>query len=252
MHAESLPRRWYVGIRFILLSLAALSLLAGVSVASAALSAWWRDGGWLEPTNLWVGLVCGLVASLFVAVFHLRKESSTLAVGSHEQFLGDAQRLLREMGYEVTSRRADFLDTRPGFHAILFGPGVQVALEAGHARITGPKYSVERLRMNLRMRQQLSRVQHALVKNQANEPKLKRVELKMRVTPEQLAQVQTHVLASLAKEADVVCEVSVLAQSDEGIRQSTVEVQVRDWLDRQGIPCELHKDFIKIVELARE
>ena len=92
----------------------------------------------------------------------------------------------------------------------------------------------------------------ALQKSQANEPKLKRVELKMRVTPEQLAQVQANVLAALAKEADVVCEVSVLAQSDEGIRQSTIEVQVRDWLDQQGIPCELHKDFIKIAEYARD
>ena len=252
MHADSPPRRWYVGVRFVLLSLAALGLLVSVSLASAALLAWWRDDGWREPGNLWVGLVCGLIAALFVAVFHLRKESSTMAVGSHEQFMGDAQRLLREMGYEVTDRRDDFLDTRPGFHALLFGPGVQIAVEAGHARITGPKYSVERLRMNLRMRQQLSRVHVALQKSQANEPKLKRVELKMRVTPEQLAQVQANVLAALAKEADVVCEVSVLAQSDEGIRQSTIEVQVRDWLDQQGIPCELHKDFIKIAEYARD
>ncbi len=252
MHAVPLPSRWLNCVRFALLSLAALALLAGVSLAGAAALAWWRDDAWHQPGNLSIGLVCGLVVWLFVAVFHLRKETGTLAVGSHEQFMGDAQRLLREMGYEVTSRRDDFLDTRPGFHAMLFGPGVQVALEAGHARITGPNLSVERLRTSLRMRQQLSRVNQALHNRNPSEAKLKRVELKLRVTPEQLALVQTQVLAALAKEASVVCEISVLAQSDDGIRESTVEHQVRDWLDQQGIPCELHKDFIKIVELARD
>jgi hypothetical protein len=245
------PSRWIV-VRFVLLAQAALILLVGISFGCSALLSQWRGGSWLEPGNLCVGLVCGLIAWLFVAAFHLRKESSNLAVDSQVQFMKNAQHLLGEMGYEITSRRDDFLDTRPGFHAMLFGAGVQVAVQAGHARITGPKISVERLRTNLRMCQQMSRVHQALEPRIAGEAKLKRVELRLRVTPEQLALVQVGILIPLAKESSVVCELCVLAQSDEGILESTVDTKILNWLDQHGISCEIHKDFIQIVELTRD
>jgi hypothetical protein len=75
---------------------------------------------------------------------------------------------------------------------------------------------------------------------------LKRVQIQMRVSPGNLEKVSRHVLQLLAKEGDVVCDINLLANSDAGIRESTVEQQIRPWLREHGVTAAIHKDLVKM------
>ncbi|MSQ93014.1 MAG: hypothetical protein EXR98_00490 [Gemmataceae bacterium] len=79
---------------------------------------------------------------------------------------------------------------------------------------------------------------------------LKRAELRLRLNPDQLEAMRKHVSAMLEKEATVVCEPNLLGQSEQGLRENTLEFQVREWLEQQGIDCEIHKDLVQFVEVV--
>lgn len=233
--------------RLSVLLLLALVVLLGTGLLFAAAVALVNGGGVVSPGNLSVGLVCGLISWLFVAAFHLRKETVNVPAADPERFLQNARLLLTEMGYEVKSRNVRQLSTRPRFHSLLFGSGIQVDMAGARAHLTGPKVCVEMLRNRLRILSHLGVVQQALREpHRHTETLIKRAELRLRVTPEQLDEVRTNVIDVLQITADVVCDVHLLAQSDIGIPESTLEFQIKQWLDQKGIEATLHKHFVQL------
>jgi hypothetical protein len=245
--SRSAPTWLTAVVRLALFSLIALALLLGTGLLCAAALNVLHGGGIVGKTNLAIGLVCGLIVWMFIAAFHLRKETLAVAAPDRERFLDNAKLLLTEMGYEVKTRGPFDLSTRPRFQSLLFGSGIQVALTENHAHLTGPKVCVELLRNRLRVLSHLGIVQQALRgHHRSNETLIKRAELRLRIKVEDLAEVRTNVIEVLQETANVVCELHLLAQSDAGIPESTLEFQIRHWLEKKGIEAALHKHFIQL------
>lgn len=238
--------------RFFLVSLLAIVLLMGSAFSIAFAVGWIQSADWTEPQYLIVGLVCGLVFWLFIAAFHLRRETQSMPFSQREQFVARAKSVLQEMGYALTGQHADSLSFRPRFHSYLFGGGIHVAVDQQEAKLTGPKVSLEIFRRCFRLVNHVQRVQAYLQEHRKfTDNVIKRAEIRMRLTPAQLDAVRKNVIELLAKESDVVTELNLLVQSDQGIRENTLEFQVREWLEQQGIECEIHKDLVQFVEVVQ-
>ncbi len=237
--------------RFTLVALLALVFLIGTTLMIANGVAWMQDLQWDEPASLTIGFVCGLIIWLFVAVFHLRRETQTMAFSQREQFVTKAKTVLLEMGYAFTGQQANTYSFRPRFHSYLFGGGITLTVDSQEARITGPKVSLEIFRRCFRMMNHVHRVQQYLKEHRKiTDNVIKRAELQMRVRPDQFEAVRKNVIDLLEQDGDVTCELNLLVQSDHGIREETFEFQIREWLDLQHIECEIHKDHVQFVEFA--
>ena len=237
--------------RFLLVSLLTIVLLIGTTLLIAFSIAWLRDGDWNSPQYLSIGMVCGLIVWLFVAVFHLRRETQSMPFSQRDQFIAKTKSVLQEMGYALTSQHAGTLTFRPRFHSYLFGGRIQLAFEGQEARLTGPKVSLEIFRRCFRVLNHVRRVQLYLQEHRKfTDNVIKRVELRLRLDPDQLQAVRKNIIGLLEKEADVVCELNLLVQSDKGIREDLLEFQVREWLQQQGIDCDIHKDLVQFVEVV--
>lgn len=204
------------------------------------LFAWWRDAD--DVPNLILGVICSLIIWLFIAVFHLSKEKLIVPVADAKTFLAQMSVLLDEMGYQVVGQNENTLFTRPRFNAFLFGGGVRVYLDRNRAVLAGPKISVEILRRRLRLVQHLFRV-HGVLEGprKTGEQLLKRIEITLRVKPEQLVDVRTNIVEPLCKTGEVVCDLHLLVTSADGVRESMIEQQVRPWAQKNEIQCEIHK-----------
>jgi hypothetical protein len=237
--------------RFLLVSLLAITCLGGVAFLIAQLIAWLRDGAWDSPQYLTIGLACGLIFGLFGAVFHLRRETRHMPISQRETFLTKAKKVLQEMGYALTSQHANALTFRPRFHSYLFGGGIHIALGSQDAKLTGPRVSLDIFRRCWRLMNHVQRMQSYLQEHRKfADNVLKRAELKLRLTPEQFEAVRKNVIDPLEKEAVVVCELNLLVQSENGLRENTLEFQVREWLQQEGIDCEIHKDLVQFTEVV--
>src|SRR5471030_241051 len=115
--------------RFALVALLVVVVLTGTTLIISYLISCFRDGPWDEPQYLYTGFVCGLIVWLFVAVFHLRRETQTMQFSQREQFLAKAKSVLQEMGYALVSQQALTLIYRPKFHSYLAGGAIQLALD---------------------------------------------------------------------------------------------------------------------------
>src|SRR6478672_4628984 len=100
--SRAIPRLLAAALRVGALATLVLVGMLACTVAVAAGLAYCQDGALTDVRNLIVGLVCSLIAALFVAAFHLRRETTTLPVGDGPQFLTDARVVLQEMGYVVS------------------------------------------------------------------------------------------------------------------------------------------------------
>ncbi|HWY87144.1 MAG TPA: hypothetical protein VNX28_10485 [Gemmataceae bacterium] len=217
----------------------------GIAVALSLV----QGSPFLESENLFFTLVCALIAWLFVAVFLFGKETIHLPLNHPATFLANARRVLQELGYEVTNQSDDAVGTRRGFQLMFFGRGIQIQCLNRQARVTGPKLWVDALRRRLRVQNILSASDFSLHDSpQRGGVLLKRVQIQMRVSSEKLEGVGRHVLEILGQEAEVICEINLLAQSESGIRECTVEQDIRGWLAEQGITAEIHKDLVKMAE----
>ncbi len=180
-----LTRSWFAAsFRFALVLLFTLTVLLGTSLLCAIVAAMIRDMAVLGQGNVSIGLCCSLIVWLFVAAFHLRKETLSLPAPEPKDLLHNAHIMLTEMGYDVASRDPHVLSTQPRFHSLLFGGGVQVAVRCGQAQLTGPKLCVELLRNRLRIQSHLGRLQQALrEQHRHTEALIKRAELRCASTP---------------------------------------------------------------------
>ena len=234
--------------RIFLWTVALTSLVTASFFCIALILALVRGTPLLSSENLFLSAICAPIAWLFLAVFHFGKETISLPVSHPATFVGNARRVLQEMGYDVTRQAVDSLATRRGFHFLLFARGIRIQFAERQARIAGPKIWVDLLRRRLRVQNFLSGAQQSLDETQIRSALLKRVQIRMRIPRENLEAVTRHVLAHLTREAEVVCEISLLAQSETGIRESTIERHIRGWLHDQGIIAEVHKDLVMMSE----
>ena len=241
-----------VGVfRFVLVSLLAFVLLTGTTLAIAALVGWMKQDRWDSPPCLYAGFLCGLIAWLFVAAFHLRRETQHVPFTQRDQFIAKAKTVLHEMGYALTNQDADALCFRPRFHSYLFGGGIRLAFDSREVQVTGPKVSLEIFRRCFRLLNHVQRVQLYLQEQRKiTDNVIKRVELQLRLRPDQFEALRKNVISVLQKEGTVICDVSLLVQSDHGIRADTLDFQVREWLDQNGIETDIHKDIVQFVEVV--
>ncbi len=238
--------------RFTLVTLLTFVLLIGATLLSAHVTAWLRGGDWSSVHNLSIGCVCGMITWLFVATFHLRRETQTMPFSQRDQFFGKATAVLNEMGYTLVGRKSDALSFRPNFHSYLFGGGIQVVVAEKIAHVTGPKVSLEIFRRRFRVVNHIQRVHQYLHDHRKfTDNVLKRVELHLRLDPLQLEAVRANIIELLEKEGDIVCEVNLLVQSEQGIREDLIEFQVREWLEQNNIECEIRKDVVQFVEVVQ-
>ena len=238
--------------RFSLVTLLTFGLLTGTALLIAFSIGWLYDDDWSSPRLLAIGSVCAMIAWLFVAVFHLRRETQTMPFSQREQFAIKATAVLGEMGYTLVARKPGAMFFRPSFHSYLFGGGIQIAIGEKEAKLTGPKVSLELFRRCFRVVNHIQRVHQYLQDHRKiTENVLKRVELQLRLEPDQLAAVRTNVIELLEKEGDVFCELNLMVHSENGIREDLIEFQIREWLERKGIECSIHKDVVQFVEVVQ-
>ena len=195
--------------------------------------------------NLSLAVLCGLVVWLFLAIFHIRTETIRLPVPDARGFLRRLVPILEDLGYEVTRHADGAVVSRPGFRALLLGGSVQVQLEGQVARVVGPKVFVEILRRRLRLQSYLDRAQQPPRdgRHRPAERLLKRVELSVRLSGAQALAAHDEIAQALAHEgAEVVCELHVMAQSEDGLRETIVE-ELRNALNKRGLTPEVFKDF---------
>jgi hypothetical protein len=244
------PRNWATGaFRFVLVTLLTFVVLVGSAVSMASLAAWLYDSDWNSPSALVTGFVCGLVVWLFIAVFHLRRETIVWPCLARDAFIAKAKAVLGEMGYSLTTPDTDSLTFRPGFHSYLFGGAIEISLADHEVRLTGPRVSLELFRRYFRVANHLHGVHERLAdQRKVPETRLKRVEMQLRVDPDQLESVRANVLALLEKEGALICELNVMLQSDKGVRESLIEIQLRDWLEQNGIDAEIRKNHVQFAE----
>jgi len=232
-------------LRVVVLAIPVLLLFGVTALIVAPLVSWGAGVGITSPESISLTLICGLVLWLFVAIFHINRETIVLPLLSRQVFIQKAREQLEHLGYEVKTQTGDSLVCAPAFRSFLFGGNIQVATQNGLATLTGPKVYLERLRQHLRMQSLVEKVQqqHRDVQRRQGEQLLKRVQISMRLPREQLQDIATEILEVLAHEgAELVCDVNVLAQSERGIRESILEELVREWLKQRGIKAEIHKD----------
>jgi hypothetical protein len=71
--------------------------------------------------------------------------------------------------------------------------------------------------------------------------------LRLRLGPDQFEAVRKNIIEFLQQDAEVVCELNLLVQAENGIREDILDFRIREWLHRQGIHCEIHKDLVQFV-----
>jgi hypothetical protein len=80
------------------------------------------------------------------------------------------------------------------------------------------------------------------VKIVQGERRLSRVRITMRISWENWNDIYNEVIDPLAQEgADILCDVNILAQGDDAIRENTVELVIREALSQRGIKADIHK-----------
>jgi hypothetical protein len=232
-----------IAARIAILSLLFVTVLGGTALVIAWVLAWALGAPVITVAGLYIGLVCGLIVWLFIAVFHLRKETFHVPVPNREVFNEKIRALLLELGYEMRTTSGGQSCFRPGFQSYWLGGDVMLKVEGRQASITGPKVFVEVLRNRLRIQNHLEKVSID-GRRRLSERLLSRTQLTLRVPSEQWEDVHRHVIDVLAREAEVICELNVLAQADKGMREHLVEFQVREWLEQQGIAVHIRKDYL--------
>lgn len=146
-------------MRRVILFFVATLIVAVLTIVMMACGVAWLLG---SPVNggrgIYTGVICGLIAWLFVAAFHIRRERLVLAYEDREEFRARLQGQLEELGYYRARETGDRAVFRPAFHSFLFGGKIEVHLEEQTARMTGPKVCLESLWRNLRLTQQVEEV----------------------------------------------------------------------------------------------
>ena len=235
---------WLLGLSLGMLLLFALTVLvAGVVVYLI------KGTPLTSPQNISLGLICALVVTLFLTIFHLKKEIILLPYQDRPSLRARVKKEMQGLGYQVLTDSDGELTFIPPFHSWLMGGRVRVELQDGSARITGPKVYLEMLRNNLRIQSHVDDLRASIRDSRILQVDqlLKRIQLNMRLTPDQLPGIQQGIIEVLAKEGtEVFCDVNIMAQNEQGMWQRQVELPIRDWLQKQGIKAEISREKLEV------
>lgn len=239
-------------VRFLLVGLLTTVLMIGTTLLIAYFVGWiWGvDEG--EAAVLGVSTVCALIIWLFVVTFHLRRETQAMPFTQREHFIAKTKTVLNEMGYLLAAQQADELKFLPRSNAYLFGGGISVKLLEQEARLSGPKVLLEIFRRGFRLANHVQRVQYYLQDNKKyTDNVIKRVELQLWLNADQLDSVRRHLENILEKDAQFSCELTMVIQSELGIREDLLDNELREWLEYRGIAVEIRKDLVQFVEVVQ-
>jgi hypothetical protein len=235
-------------VQVLALAVPILAAFVAVILGLACLLAWLHGGAIADGSNLMLACLCALITGLFLTVFHASRESINLPFRNRQTFLTACRQALEELGYEVVSKSRAQLVSRPSFRALLFGGRIQVSMFGAAARITGPKVFLEILRRRLRLSTHIANVEQSFkeIQQRPGERLLKRIQVNLRLTPDQWGDVGREVVEHLAGEgAEVFCAVQIMAQSEGGIQESLIDGDLRGWLKQRAIDAEILKDHVR-------
>jgi hypothetical protein len=249
-NGADMPANWFYQFRKVchVLALCVPMLLAFTAfvVPIACTLAWYHGTAPTTNENFQPAIICGLVAGLFVAVFHVKRETTLVPFKNRQDFLTACKVVLKDLGYEIVEKPGDHLVSWPSFRGILLGGRIDIQPLENEGRINGPKVFVEILRSRLRLHSHITGVEQTLRDSRTlrmGDRRLKRIQISLRSTPEQWNDVGRSVVQKLVDEgAEVFCEIHLMAQSDEGIRASFIDGSIRTWLQQEHIAAEIHKD----------
>jgi hypothetical protein len=160
--------------RVLAISIPVLLVFAATVLVAALGLAWLGNPELGSPDTFGPATVCGLIAWLFFAVFHVKHETLTLPVQDQHAFLVRLRAQLKDLGYDARRSEGERQVFRPAFHALLFGGKIRVRVEAGEAHVSGPKLSLENLRKRLRVQSHLANdlktFWHAKRRNKGRQP----------------------------------------------------------------------------------
>lgn len=243
--------RWWplVLVRIVFWAALFLAIFAVLTILIAFGVAFFRETAIDDPANLTPGVIFSLAIWLFMALFHLRKDAVQVPFVNRESFLHQIKSVGRELGYVVVAESREHVRLHPSFTALLMGGGILVRVDEHSGIVVGPRMSLRLLRRRLRLHQQLawpapsqdSRRRHT-------DPLLSRVQVSLRLPPDRWPEVLDHLIDVLGKSGKLTCELHMLSQNPDGLRDSEVEENVRNWLHERGIPVEIHKDHVQFSE----
>lgn len=246
MHARS--GVWANLLSFLGLTVGLLLLFGATVVVAGLIVSWMKGTPLTDPQNVYLGIICGLVAVLFISIFHFKQEMVLLPFHDRHALTERVQKGLETLGYQLVSQSEEELLFRPSFQSWLLGGFIRVQLKGDSARLLGPKVYLEMLRQNIRLQSHITDMRSKIVDSRQLEDDqlLKRLEIcNLRVAKEQWQALHDHVLEVLAGEgAEVICNVSILAQQEKGIRRLKTELPIRQWLNEQNIIAEIHREKI--------
>jgi hypothetical protein len=225
-----------------------LVVFAAAVALLALVLAHFRDTALDESGTLTLACICALVAGLFFLVFHCKHETVVVPCKDRPTFLMSCRAVLRDLGYEVHMKSTDELVSRPSFRSLLLGGRIHVEAARHEVTLSGPKVFVEILRRRLRVRSHLASAEQRLRDPRIHhgDRLLKRVQISLRFTSGQWSEVGQVVLDQLSAEGcEISCEVHLMAQSPEGIRESLIDGPLRDWFKEGNIHAEVHKDHAR-------
>lgn len=234
-------------LRVLAISLPVMGIFTGTILTAAGVLAWLSDSPLSSESTLSLATICGLVAWLFVAVFHFRQETLSFSFQDRQAFLGRLRSQLKDLGYWAKVRESDRQVFKPSFQALLFGGKIRLRIEGASASLSGPKLFLEILRKRLRVQNHLEKDLKIFwdARRRQNERLLKRAQIAMRVTGKQWQGVCRQITELLQREgAEVQCEVILRAESEEGIRERMVDGLVRELLTQSDIPVVITKERI--------
>lgn len=230
----------------------AIVALFGLTFAIAWMVSLLRGGDPSRGDNVLVGLVCSLIALLFVGVFHLRKETVQLRVSNPDKFQLRMQKILEDLGYQWVHMTERHWHARPHFRSFLFGAGVTFKLEGNRAAITGPRLSLELIRRRYRMASHLDKVQQSITdsRNRVAETFLKRLELSLRLEAEHMEDFQKRISEVLAQHGTLLVDVQLMLISPDGMPESLWSREMKPWLEENKIHYEFHRDHTQRATIA--
>jgi hypothetical protein len=234
-----------VALRILLVWTLGLCAFAAIVYVVALALAWHSGESGPTTTGVLAGVLCALIALLFITIFHLRKETVVVCVEDRQAFLRRLRSQLEGLGYAVSLPTENLLVGRPPFHALLFGGRVEARVGTERAFLAGSRVYLEVLRRRLRLHAHLEQVPHTLSvhRKRQGESMLRSVQIKMQVPGNLLPTVFREVASVLAHEGvEIECDLCIRGRADNGLRDQVVETKVHDWLKEQQVPVEIQKE----------
>lgn len=242
-------------VRIAALSLAILLSFGLLALTAAGVAAWLQGTELTHAHNLFLGILCGLIALLFLAIFHLKRETLHLSFHNRQEFRDTIRAHFEELGYEAVMNGHDHLLLTPNFQALLIGGGIHVHLEKTAARITGPRVYLDMLRNRVRLQSHVEQVQKAVQEHRERQGGrlIKRVQISLRVPADQWLTIGHELVDRLARQgANLVCDVNILAHSESGFPEHVLEQDIRGLLQEKNLKADIHCEHLTPVANTRE